>query len=77
MKVSEWGNSLAVRLPKDLVIALGLKAGDEIELVKTKSNEFKIKKDTRREKAIERMRKRGWKLPPGYKFSREEANARQ
>ncbi len=32
MIVSKWGNSLAVRLPKELVTALDLKEGDQIEL---------------------------------------------
>ena len=33
VKVSEWGNSLAVRLPKAVADQLGLKVGDEAELV--------------------------------------------
>ena len=34
MQVAKWGNSLAVRLPAELVVeALGLKEGDEIEIV--------------------------------------------
>jgi len=32
MHVAKWGNSLAVRLRKALVKALGLKVGDEVEL---------------------------------------------
>ncbi|MBI1340267.1 AbrB/MazE/SpoVT family DNA-binding domain-containing protein [bacterium] len=32
VKVSEWGNSLAIRLPKIVVKQLGLKAGAEAEL---------------------------------------------
>jgi len=32
VKVSEWGNSLAIRLPKAVVDQLGLKAGGEAEL---------------------------------------------
>jgi antitoxin MazE len=32
MRVAKWGNSLAIRLPKALIEALGLKAGDEVEL---------------------------------------------
>ena len=31
MKVSKWGNSLAVRLPVDLVRRLNLKEGDYVE----------------------------------------------
>ena len=33
MQVSKWGNSLAVRLPAKLVQQLGLKEGDEVEIV--------------------------------------------
>ncbi len=33
MQVSRWGNSLAVRLPKDLVERLGLAAGDALTVV--------------------------------------------
>jgi antitoxin MazE len=32
VKVSEWGNSLAIRLPRAVVDQLGLKAGSEAEL---------------------------------------------
>ena len=33
MRVSKWGNSLAVRLPKRVVDDLGLRVGDELSLV--------------------------------------------
>lgn len=32
MQVARWGNSLAVRLPAELVRELGLKEGDRVEL---------------------------------------------
>jgi antitoxin MazE len=32
MRVSKWGNSLAVRLPAAVVEALGLKEGDMLEI---------------------------------------------
>jgi antitoxin MazE len=32
MHVAKWGNSLAVRLPKSVVEALGLKEGYDIEI---------------------------------------------
>ena len=34
MQVAKWGNSLAVRLPAKLVQELGLKAGDEIQIIR-------------------------------------------
>jgi len=32
MRVSKWGNSLAIRLPASVVEALRLKEGDEVEV---------------------------------------------
>ena len=74
MKVSKWGNSLAVRLPADLVRRLNLKEGDYVEqeilaFVKSMAG-------MTREQALAGMRNAKWKLPPDYKFDREEANAR-
>jgi len=76
MKVSKWGNSLAVRLPASLVQELKLKEGDEIELTARGTKVLEVSEDERRREALEQMRKLRFKLPPGYKFDREEANAR-
>ena len=76
MKVAKWGNSLAVRLPAGLVEELKLRDGDEIELVPRGGGIIEVSPDERRKKAIERMRSLRFDLPPGYKFDREEANAR-
>jgi antitoxin MazE len=77
MQVSKWGNSLAVRLPKKLVEQLGLKEGDEVNVVAAKDGtiEVETREDWRR-RAIERMAARKWTLPPDYKFDRDEANER-
>jgi antitoxin MazE len=77
MQVSKWGNSLAVRLPKELVVALGLKVGDELDIVRAKSKRLEVAKNEARVQAIENMRQRGWSLPPDYKFDRAEANSRK
>ncbi len=76
MLVSRWGNSLGVRLPRALVDKLGLKPGDELEVVATTSRRVEVRKDERREQAVERMRARGLRFPEGYGFDRDEANAR-
>lgn len=70
MKVSKWGNSLAVRLPADLVRELGLKEGDQIN-----QDVLALRKVTR-EEALRRIKAAKWELPTDYKFDREEANAR-
>jgi len=75
MRVSKWGNSLAVRLPKKLVDELGLKEGDEINVVAAKGRAIEVEtKEDQRRRAIERMAERNWTLPPDYKFDRDEAN---
>ncbi len=76
MRVSKWGNSLAVRLPKSLVESLGLKSGDELEIVSSAPAKIAVTRDKRREQAVERMRKRALALPPSHLFDRNEANAR-
>ena len=77
MQVSKWGNSLAVRLPKALVDELGLKEGDELEVVAARKGTIEVEtKEERRQRAIENMRARNWALPADYKFDRDEANER-
>jgi antitoxin MazE len=76
MQVSKWGNSLAVRLPRAVVEALSLKAGDEIEITIAGTRQFDVSRDRRREEALRRLRALKRPLPPGFKFDRDEANAR-
>lgn len=72
VKVSEWGNSLGIRIPKGVVDALDLKKGDEIEVRLAGKRILEIARDDRRGRAIERMRELARPLPPGWKFSRDE-----
>ena len=76
MRVAKWGNSLAVRLPDAVVKALKLKSGDEIEIVVTGEREFRVERDKGRERALARLRALKKPLPKGFRFDREEANAR-
>jgi antitoxin MazE len=76
MLISKWGNSLAVRLPKELVKQMGLNPGDEIAIVKATKEQIDIEKIDRRKAALERLSQMNWKLPEGYKFDRDEANER-
>jgi antitoxin MazE len=76
MQVAKWGNSLAVRLPASVVEALELKEGDEIEISIAGERAFDIQRDRSRERALERIRSFRKKLPPDWKFDREDANAR-
>jgi antitoxin MazE len=77
MQVSKWGNSLAVRLPKALVEELGLKEGDELDVVAARKNAIEVEtKEERRRRAIENLASLNWTLPADYKFDRDEANER-
>jgi antitoxin MazE len=77
MRVSKWGKSLAVRLPKALVEQLGLKQGDELNVVAVGHGTIAVEtKEARRLRALDHLSKRNWTLPEGYKFDRDEANER-
>jgi antitoxin MazE len=76
MRVAKWGNSLAVRLPDTVVKALKLKTGDDIEIIVSGARRFEIAPDRSREQALERLRNLKKPLPRGFRFDRDEANAR-
>jgi antitoxin MazE len=76
MKVSKWGNSLAIRLPADVVAKLGVKEGDEVDAVPGFSEEaVTLKRKKTREEMwarVDEIRKK-INLPPGKKFTRADA----
>jgi len=76
MRVSRWGNSLAVRLPRELVDALNLKSGDELEVVATADRRFEMVKRDRAEEFLRALNAFRFELPADYRFNREEANRR-
>jgi len=76
MQVSRWGNSLAVRLPKDLVERLGLAAGDALTVVALDDGQVTLARDTRRADALARMQARKVRLPEGYRFDRDATHTR-
>ncbi len=76
MRVSKWGNSLAIRLPAPVVEALELREGDEIEVVIADERVFQVRKKPGNEAIVARLRQFRGKLPADFKFDREDANAR-
>ena len=76
MRVANWGNSLAVRLPASVVEELDLKAGDEIEIHAKTSRTLEIVRKPTREEALDALKAFRGRLPADFKFDREEANAR-
>ncbi len=59
-----------------VVEALGLKEGDNIEIVVAGDRRFEIARNDKREAALAKIREMRLPMPPGYRFDREEANER-
>lgn len=76
MKVSRWGNSLAIRLPASVVEALRLEEGDEIEVQVANARAFEIARKPGRAELLKRLRAYRGRLPSDFRFDRDEANAR-
>ncbi|WP_397474738.1 AbrB/MazE/SpoVT family DNA-binding domain-containing protein [Pusillimonas sp.] len=76
MQVAKWGNSLAVRLPAAVVEALELREGDDIEIIVDDARRFAIRKKPGADALLKRLRTFRGKLPADFRFSRDEANAR-
>ena len=72
MKISKWGNSLAIRVPADVAEKLRLRSGDEIQIAITGEHKFEVSRDRRRLQALEKVKKLRFELPSNYKFNREE-----
>ncbi len=72
VKFAKWGNSLAIRIPAEVVAELGISANDEAEIKVTGKHSFEISRDLRREEAIRKMRETKFTLPDDYVFNREE-----
>ena len=76
MRVAKWGNSLALRLPAEVVRELELAEGDEVELRAAGPKTLEVAKDEERAWAMRRIREISRPLPPGWKLDRDEANER-
>lgn len=79
MKVAKWGNSLAVRLPKGVVETLGLKEGDDVEVVSAEGGDGRLalaRRADRLQRIAELRRYRGL-APADFRFDREDANSRE
>jgi antitoxin MazE len=77
MRVSKWGNSLAVRLPSAVVDALKLKEGDEIVIEVAGARRFEVGRKASPKELLANLRKFRGRLPAGFRFDRLEANGRR
>lgn len=76
MRVSKWGNSLAIRLPASVVDALDLKEGDEVHLRAVDSRDLDVSRRPTRPEVVKALRRYRGLLPRDFSFDREDANAR-
>ena len=76
MQVSKWGNSLAIRLPASVVEVLQLREGDDVEIIVAGERRFALNKKLPTQALLARVRKMRGKLPPDFKFERDEAHDR-
>lgn len=78
MQIAKWGNGLAVQLPQDVIEALNLREGDEVEVVAAGDRrlELEVKRKMTRDEAIAEIRRLVKPMPPGFRFDRDEANER-
>ena len=70
------GNSLAIRLPAQVVEYLKLKEGDDIEIQVTDKKHFQVRKKPSLEDRIEGLRKFRGRMPDDFHFNRSELNER-
>ena len=78
MRVSKWGNSLAIRLPASVVEEMALKEGDELAVrASEEGRELRVTRKPNKEEILRSLDQfRGLIPSEDIKFDREEANAR-
>lgn len=72
MKFAKWGNSIAIRVPAEVVAKLGISPDEEAQIKVTGEHSFEVTRDLRRQQAIEKLRAMRFKLPDDYVFDRDE-----
>jgi antitoxin MazE len=72
LKFAKWGNSIAIRVPAEVVAKLGISPDEEAQIKVTGEHSFEVTRDLRRQQAIEKLRAMRFKLPDDYVFDRDE-----
>lgn len=75
MQVAKWGNSLAVRLPAELVRELDLKEGDQIDLTKG-DGPLMVQRLPRADEVLAGLRRFRGTLPATERLSRDAVHER-
>ncbi|HEY1161404.1 MAG: AbrB/MazE/SpoVT family DNA-binding domain-containing protein [Terracidiphilus sp.] len=72
MKFAKWGNSVAIRVPADVVAKLGISPDEEAQIKVTGEYSFEVTRDRRRQEAVEKLRKLRVVVPDDFVFNRDE-----
>lgn len=75
VQIAKWGNSLAVRLPAELVREMGLKEGDQIDLVQN-DGPLRIQRLPRADEVLEGLRRFRGRLAATERLERDAAHER-
>jgi len=75
MQVAKWGNSLAIRLPAELVRQLGLKEGDDIH-IHADGTGIALARHQRPEEVLAALRPFRGRLPASARLSRDDTHER-
>jgi antitoxin MazE len=74
MRVTRWGDSLAVRLPAPVVEALELKEGDDIEVQVVGRAHSQVAPASERQSLVAELRRYRGTLPENFRFDRLDAH---
>lgn len=82
MRISKLGDRLAVILPAEAAAAVGAKEGDEVSVIPAAGGRklevvWERAPEISKEEFLAKVRRLRGAFPPGFKFDREEANARR
>ena len=72
MKVSKWGNSLAIRIPSEVAEELGFAEGDQVK-IESLNGKLVAEKEKTIEELLADVRKLRGLIPADYKFKRSDA----
>lgn len=74
MRVGKWGDNVLAQLLIALIEALGLRKGDKVEVAGSRA--IVVAQVGTHADAVACLLALGRSLPPGFSFSRDEANER-
>lgn len=76
MLISKWGNSLGLRLPKEVVDSMQVAAGDRMDIISVDGDTIILRRDDSAARLRQGLRNFRVALPANYRFDRDDANQR-